>query len=143
MVLWSWSSAHEACGEPLMADEVSYEEVRERVRHYYERWGDPCPFEDLQNICYFIAVLAHGTPALAVQNFPAIKQGAVWDILHHVQVHHFEEIRLVRRVRDRLVENARRQGMTAEEANVVAKMVLYREFLQMPYPTPPNGQRQR
>jgi hypothetical protein len=43
-------------------------------------------------------------------------------------------------VRDRVVENARRQGMTAEEANVVAKVILYREFLQMPYPTPSNGQ---
>ena len=47
-----------------------------------------------------------------------------------------EEIRLVRRVRDRLVENAQRQGMTADKAHVVAKVVLYREFLQRPYPTP-------
>src|ERR1700752_3495206 len=75
------------------------------------------------------------------QNFPPIKQGAVWEILHHMQVSHFEDIRLVRLVRDRMVENARRQGMTAEEANVFAKVVLYREFMQMPYPTPSNGQR--
>jgi hypothetical protein len=34
----------------------------------------------------------------------------------------------------------RRQGMTAEEASVGAKVVLSREFLQMPYPTPQNGQ---
>jgi hypothetical protein len=124
-----------------MPDHVGYEEIRDRVRHHYERWGEPCPSEELQNICYFIAVLAHGTPDRAVQNFPPIKQGAVWEILHYVQVHHFEEIRLVRLERDRLVENARRQGMAAEEANVVAKVVLYREFLQMPYPTPHNGQR--
>jgi hypothetical protein len=66
----------------------------------------------------------------------------VWEILHHVQVQHFEEIRLVRLVRNRVVENARRQGMTAEAANVVAKVVLYREFLQTPYPTPRHGQQQ-
>ena len=42
----------------------------------------------------------------------------------------------MRRVRDRLVENAQRQGMTADKAHVVAKVVLYREFLQRPYPTP-------
>ena len=124
-----------------MPDNVGYEEIRERVRHHYERWGEPCQPEELQNICYFIAVLAHGTPNLAVHNFPPVKQGAVWEILHHVQVHHFEDIRLVRLVRNRMVENAQRQGMTAAEANVVAKAVLYREFLQMPYPTPPNGQR--
>ena len=124
-----------------MPDDVGYEGIRERVRQHYERWGDPCPFEELQNICYFIAVLAHGTPDLAVQNFPAIKQAAVWEILHHVHVHHFDEIRLVRRERDRIVENARREGMTGEEANVLAKAALYRQFLQMPYPTPPNGQR--
>ena len=124
-----------------MPDDVGYVDIRERVRHHYERFGESCPFEELQNICYFIAVLAHGTPDLAVQNFPPIKQGAVWEILHHVQVHHFEEIRLVRLVRDRVVANARRQRMTAEEATVVAKVALYREFLQMPYPTPPNGQR--
>jgi hypothetical protein len=119
-----------------MPDDIGYEEIRERVRQPYERWGDPCPFEELQNICYFLAVLAHGTPDLAVQNFPPIKQGAVWEILQHVRVHHSEEIRLVRLVRDRLVESALRQGMTAEEASVVAKVVLYCEFLQMPYPTP-------
>jgi hypothetical protein len=124
-----------------MPDDVGYAEIRERVRQHYERWGDPCRFEELQNICYFIAVLAHGTPDLAVQNFPPIKQGAVWEILHHVHAHHFEETRLVRRERDRTVENARRQGMTGEEANVFVKAVLYRQFLQMPYPTPPNGQR--
>jgi hypothetical protein len=123
-----------------MPDHVGYEEIRERVRQHYERWGEPCPSEELQNICYFIAVLAHGTPDRAVQNFPPTKQGAVWEILHHVQVHHFEEIRLVRLVRDRVVENARCQGMTAEEANVIAKVILYREFLQMSYPTPSNGQ---
>jgi hypothetical protein len=122
-----------------MPDDIGYEDIRERVRQQYERYGEPCPFEELQNICYFIAVLAHGTPDLAVQNFPPIKQGAVWEILQHVQVHHFEEIRLVRRVRDRVVENARCQGMTAEEANVAAKVALYHEFLQMPYPTPHNG----
>jgi len=65
----------------------------------------------------------------------------VWEILHHLQLYHYDEIRLVRQVRDRVVENARSQGMTTEEANVVAKVVLYREFLQMPYPTPHNGQR--
>jgi hypothetical protein len=134
------SNLQSAFGESLMPDDVGYEEIRERVRQYYERWGEPCPFEELQNICYFIAVLAHGTPNLAVQNFPLIKQGAVWEILHHLQVHHFEEIRLVRLVRDHVVENARRLGMTEEEANVFAKVVLYREFLQMPYPTPSNGQ---
>jgi hypothetical protein len=32
--------------------------------------------------------------------------------------------------------------MTAEEANLVAKVALYREFLQMPNPTPHNGQGQ-
>jgi hypothetical protein len=124
-----------------MPDDVGYKEIRERVRRHYERWGDPCRFEELQNICYFIAVLAHGTPDLAVQNFPPTKQAAVWDILHRVHVHHPKEIRLVRRVRDRVVENGLRQGMTTEEANVRATVVLYREFLQMPYPTPPNGQR--
>jgi len=123
-----------------MVDEVGYEEIRERVRQQYERWGDVCPVEELQNLCYFIAVLAHGTPDLAVQNFPLIKQGTVWEILQHVRVHHFDEVRLVRLMRDRMVENARRQGRTAEEANVVAKEVLYREFLQMPYPTLHNGQ---
>ena len=124
-----------------MSDAVGYVEIREHIRQQYERWGDPCSFEQLQNICYFIAVLAHGTPDLAVQNFPPIKQGTVWEILQHVRVHHFEDIRLVRLVRDRVVENARREGMTAEEANVAAKVTFYREFLQMPYPTPPNGQR--
>src|SRR5262245_22228024 len=102
-----------------MPDDVGYVEIRERIRQQYERWGDSCPVKELQNICYFIAVLAHGTPDRAVQNFPPTKQGAVWEILHHVRVYHFEEIRLVRRVRDRVVENARRQGMTAEEANVL------------------------
>jgi hypothetical protein len=123
-----------------MPDNVGYVEIRERVRQLYERWGDLCPIAELQNICYFIAVLAHGTPDLAVQNFPLIKQATVWEILQHVRVHHFEEIRLVRQVRDRMVENARRQGRTAEEANVIAKGALYREFPQMPYPTPHNGQ---
>ena len=122
-----------------MVDEVGYEEIRERVRQQYERWGDVCPVEELQNLCYVIAVLAHGTPDLAVQNFPLIKQGTVWEILQHVRVHHFDEVRLVRLIRDRMVENARRHGRTAEEANVVAKEALYREFLQMPYPTPHNG----
>ena len=117
-------------------------QIRERVRQLYERWGDTCPFEELQNLCYFIAVLAHGTPELAVQNFPLIKQATVWEILQHVRVHHFEEIRLVRRVRDRIVENARCEGRTAAEANVVPKEALYREFLQMPYPTPHNGRGQ-
>lgn len=70
---------------------------------------------------------------------PPIKQAAVWEILHHIQVHHFEEVRLVRLVRDRMVEEARRQGKTAEEANVVAQVALYHEFLQMPYPAPHNG----
>lgn len=37
---------------------------------------------------------------------PPIKQAAVWEILHHIQVHHFEEVRLVRLVRDRMVEEA-------------------------------------
>ena len=124
-----------------MLDDLGYADIRERVLQHYERCGAPCSFEELQNICYFIAILAHGTPDLAVRNFPPIKQGAVWEILHYVQVYHFEDIRLVRLVRDRVVENARREGMTAEEANVFAKVVLYREFLQMPYPTPPNGQR--
>jgi hypothetical protein len=64
----------------------------------------------------------------------------VWEILHYVQVHHFEAIRLVRLVRDRLLAQALRQGMTAEDANVAAKIALYGEFLQMPYPTPHNGQ---
>ena len=123
-----------------MPDEVDYVEIRERVRQLYERWGDACPNEELRDLCYFIAVLAHGTPELAVQNFPPIKQATVWEILQHVRVHHFEEIRLVRLERDRMVEDARRQGRTAEEANVVAKEALYREFLQMPYPTPHNGQ---
>jgi hypothetical protein len=49
-----------------MPDDVGYEEIRERVRQHYERWGEPCPFEELQNICYFIAVLAHGTPNTAL-----------------------------------------------------------------------------
>ena len=124
-----------------MPDDIGYGDIRERVRQQYEPYGEPCRFEELQNICYFISVLAHGTPDLAVQNFPPIKQGAVWEILHHVQVHHYEDVRLVRVVRDRLVESARRQGMTAEEASVVAKVVLYRVFLQMPYPSPQNGQR--
>jgi hypothetical protein len=124
-----------------MPEDVGYVEIRERVRHHYERWGDSCPIEELQNICYFIAVLAHGTPDLAVHNFPPIKQGAVWEILHYIQLYHYEDIRLVRLVRDRVVANARSQGMTAEEANVAAKVTLYREFLQMPYPTPHNGQR--
>jgi hypothetical protein len=97
-----------AVGENLMPDDVGYLEIRERVRQHYERWGDRGAFEELQNICYFIAVLAHGTPDLAVQNFSPIKQGTVWEILHYMRVHHFEEIRLVRLVRDRLVENARR-----------------------------------
>jgi hypothetical protein len=39
------------------------------------------PFEatvgQRKNLCYFIAVLAHGTPNLAVQNFPPIKQAAM------------------------------------------------------------------
>src|SRR5262245_38815259 len=47
-------------GENLMPDEVDYVEIRERVRQLYERWGDVCLFEELQNLCYFIAVLAHG-----------------------------------------------------------------------------------
>jgi hypothetical protein len=123
-----------------MPDDVRYSDIRERVRQHYERQGIPCSFEELQNICYFLVVLAHGTPDLAVQNFPPTKQGAVWDILHQLQLYHYESSRLVRLVRDRMVENARRQGMSAEEANVVAKVALYREFLQMPYPTPANGQ---
>ena len=96
-----------------MLDDLGYADIRERVLQHYERSGAPCSFEELQNICYFIAILAHGTPDLAVQNFPPIKQGAVWEILHHVQVYHFEDIRLVRLVRDRVAENARREGMTA------------------------------
>jgi hypothetical protein len=124
-----------------MPDEVSYGDIRERVREHYERCGDSYSFEELQNICYFIAVLAHGTPELAVHNFPPIKQGAVWEILHYIQLYHYGDIRLVRLVRDRVVANARSQGMTAEEANVAAKVTLYREFLQMPYPTLHNGQR--
>ena len=124
-----------------MPDDIGYKDIRERVRQQYERYGQPCPFEELQNICYFIAVLAHGMPDLAVQNFPSIKQAAVWEILQHIQVHHYEDIRLVRLVRDRLVASARRQEMTAEEASMAAKVVLYREFLQMPYPTSQNGQR--
>ena len=123
----------------MMYDDVGYTDIRKRVQQHYERCGEPCPFEELQNLCYFIAVLAHGTPNLAVQNFPPIKQAAVWEILHHIQVHHFEEGRLVRLVRDRMVEEARRQGKTAEEANVVAQVALYHEFLQMPYPAPHNG----
>jgi hypothetical protein len=122
-------------------DGIGYVEIRERVRQRYESCGAPCRVEELQNLCYFIAILAHGTASLAVQNFPPIKQGAVWEILHFIQLHHFEDIRLVRLIRDRLVERARQQGMGAEEANVVAKVTLYREFLQMPYPAPHNGQR--
>ncbi len=125
-----------------MLDDLGYADIRERILKHYERNGAPCSLEELQNICYFIAILAHGTPDLAVRNFPLIKQAAVWEILHYVQVYHFEDIRRVRLVRDRVAENARCDGMTAEEANVFAKVVLYREFLQMPYPTPPNGQRQ-
>jgi hypothetical protein len=53
-----------------MQDDIGYVEIRERVKQHYERWSAPCQFEELQNICYFIAVLAHGTPNLAVQNFP-------------------------------------------------------------------------
>jgi acyl-CoA reductase-like NAD-dependent aldehyde dehydrogenase len=45
------------------------------------------------------------------------------------------------RKKSSLVEKARQRGMDAEEANVVAKVTLYHEFLQMPYPTPHNGQR--
>jgi hypothetical protein len=112
--------------ENPIPNDVGYVEIRERVRQQYERWGDPCPVEGLQNICYFIAVLAHGTPGLAVQNFSPIKRATVWEILHYMREHHFEEIRLVRLVRDRMVDNARRQGMTAEEANMVAKVALYR-----------------
>ena len=67
----------------------------------------------------------------------------MWETLHYVQVYHFEDIRLVRLGRDRVVGNARLQGMTAEEVKVFAKVVLYREFLQMLYPTSPNGQRHR
>lgn len=122
-----------------MHDNPGYPDLRERVRQHYESCGEPCPFEELQNLCYFIAVLAHGTPNLAVQNFPPTKQAAVWEILHHIQVHHFEAVRLVRLVRDRMVEEARRQGKTAEEANVVAQVALYHGFLQMPYPAPHNG----
>jgi hypothetical protein len=48
-----------------MPDDIGYEDIRERVRQQYERYGEPCPFEELQNICYFIAVLAHGTPDLS------------------------------------------------------------------------------
>jgi hypothetical protein len=114
----------ETSGENLMPDEVGYVEIRERVRQYYEHWGDPCAFEELQNLCYFVAVLAHGTPDLAVQNFSPVKQATVWEILYYMRVHHSEEIRLVRLVRDRMVENAKRQGMTAEEASVVAKVAL-------------------
>jgi hypothetical protein len=128
-------------GFSLMSDEVSYGDIRERVREHYERYGDSYSFEELQNICYFIAVLAHGTPELAVHNFPPIKQRAVWEILHYIQLYHYEDIRLVRLVRERVVASARSQGMTSEEANVAAKVTLYREFLQMPYPTPHNGQR--
>lgn len=124
-----------------MLDDFGYTVIRVRILKHYERHSAPCSFEELQNICYFIAILAHGTPDLAVRNFPPIKQAAVWEILHYVQVYHFEDIRCVRLVRDRVAEIARRDGMTAEEANVFAKMVLYREFLQMPYPTPPNGRR--
>src|SRR5262245_6394898 len=124
-----------------MPDDIGYEDIREGIRQQYERYGEPCPFDELQNICYFIAILAHGTPDLAVQNFPPIKQGAVWEILQHIRVHHYEDIRLVRSLRDRVVKNARWHGMTTEEANLVAKVTLYREFLQMPYPTLPNGQR--
>jgi hypothetical protein len=133
--------SHDAFGENLMHDNVGYMDIRKRVRQHYESCGEPCPFEELQNLCYFIAVLAHGTPDLAVRNFSPIKQAAVWEILHHIQVHHVEEVRLVRLVRDRMVEAARRQGMTAGEANVVAKVALYHEFLQMPYPAPHNGRR--
>jgi hypothetical protein len=48
----------------------------------------------------------------------------VWEILHDMQVYYFEDIRLVRWVRNRMVENARRVEMAAEEANVFAKVVL-------------------
>src|SRR4029450_4177970 len=93
--------SHDAFGENLMHDNVEYMDIRKRIRQHYESCGEPCPAGELQNLCYFLATLAHGTPDLAVRNVSPIKQAAVWEILHYIQVHHVEEVRLVRLVRDR------------------------------------------
>lgn len=122
-----------------MHDNPGYPDLRERVRHITKAAVNPVRLRS-----YKISVISSPCSPMARLTWrckisPPIKQAAVWEILHHIQVHHFEEVRLVRLVRDRMVEEARRQGKTAEEANVVAQVALYHEFLQMPYPAPHNG----
>jgi hypothetical protein len=122
-----------------MHDNPGYPDLRERVRHITKAAVNPVRLRR-----YKISVISSPCSPMArliwrCKISPPIKQAAVWEILHHIQVHHFEEVRLVRLLRDRMVEEARRQGKTAEEANVVAQVALCHEFLQMPYPAPHNG----
>ena len=117
-----------------MSELLAYVEIREEIRRRHGSSGGCCPPDELENICYFIAILGHGTAASAVRNFPPLKQGAVWELLEQVRERHRAEIRLVRTVRDRLIGDGLRRGWTPEAARLIARKALCQGFFQRPCP---------
>ena len=126
-----------------MPEDLSYPDSRERIRRRYEASGELCRREELQNTCYFIAVLAHGTAATAVANFPVLKQAVVWTLLQEVRETHAEDIRRVRAIRDHLRREAQQRGLTPHAASHAATRALYRDFFHLPYPAEPSSPESR